>query len=223
MRNSEMTIPQGVTSEGMIAPYSVTCFPQTGSFNPPFTNPSANDGVDRVFALTSRPSVLSHRVGASTRSDLAYGIDNFDLPLQGFPINAPTSPLPCNFYGGYTGTNNTIVQQDVTYSAKDQPDASDQMMISNDIQPTVSEPNTQIGLATKPAAEPAPLRFSKSCKWEGCQYPRPFGRDADLVRHLKSVHINPGAYICPDLGCGKPFSRKDNLDAHRQRVHGGGT
>ena len=212
-----MTITQGVTSEGMIAPYSITCFPQTSVFNPPFTSLSANDNVDRMFALTSRPSVLSHRVGASTRSNFAHGSDNFDLPLQGFPINAPTSPLPCNFYGGYTGTNNTIVQQDVTHSAKDQPDASGQMMIlNNSIQPRVSEPDPQIG----PTAEPAPPRFS--CKWEGCQYPRPFGREADLVRHLKTVHINPGAYICPELGCGKPCSRKDNLEAHRQRVHGRG-
>ena len=204
-----MTITQGVTSEGMIAPYSVTCFPHT--FNLPFTSPSANDSVEQMFAPTSRPNVLSHRFGTST-----YGSDNFDLPLEGFPILAPTSPLQFNFYSGYTSTHDTIVQQHVTHSAKDQPDVSDQTMILNSIQqPRVSEPD-QTG-ATEPAAEPAPLRFS--CKWEGCQYPRPFGREAELVRHLKSVHIKPGAYICPDLGCGKPFNRKDNLDAHRQRVH----
>jgi hypothetical protein len=211
-----MAITQGATAEGMIARYGITCFP-------PLTSPLANDSVEQLFAPTSRPSVVSHRVGPAPAFNNTYESDNFGVPL-GFP----TSPQQFRFYGGYTaGTHDTIIQQDANRSTRGHPGTSDINVILNghleeSMQPTVSEPDPQIGPATKPAAKPASPRFSKTCKWEGCQYPRPFGREADLVRHLKTIHINPGAYICPELGCGKPCSRKDNLEAHRQRVHGRG-
>ena len=213
-----MAITQGATAEGMVAPYGITCFPHS-SFNLRLTSPLANDSVDRLFAPT--PGVLSHQVGAAPAFN-TYESESFDVPL-GFSIIPPTSPLQFNLYGGYTGTHDTIIQQDVNRSTKDQPDRSDQMTADINVvlngHSTVSEPDPKIGPATEPAAQPAPPRFSKTCKWEGCQYPHPFGREADLVRHLKTVHINPGAYICSELGCGRPCSRKDNLEAHRQRVH----
>jgi hypothetical protein len=228
MQHFEMTIAQGATAEGMIVPYGITCFPHS-SFHLPLTSPSVNDSVEKLSAMTARPTVLSHQVRASVFN--TGETDNSDVPPEFLIIPPPTSPLQFNFRD-HTNTYDTIIQQGAN-STEDQPNAPDQMAVGINmtldghfeecIQPRVSEPDPQIGPATEPATRLAPPRFSKTCKWEGCQYPHPFGREADLVRHLKTVHINPGAYICPELGCGKPCSRKDNLEAHRQRVHGRGS
>lgn len=57
------------------------------------------------------------------------------------------------------------------------------------------------------------------CKWEGCKYEGSFHRVADLLRHIRTVHISPGSYTCPVAGCLKSFNRRDNLEAHVQRIH----
>jgi hypothetical protein len=57
------------------------------------------------------------------------------------------------------------------------------------------------------------------CKWEGCKYEGSFRRVADLLRHIRTVHISPGSYTCPVAGCLKSFNRRDNLEAHVQRIH----
>jgi len=57
------------------------------------------------------------------------------------------------------------------------------------------------------------------CKWEGCQYGGSFARVADLLRHLKTVHILPGYFLCPITTCGRLFNRKDNAIAHHRRQH----
>ncbi|KAL4746649.1 hypothetical protein BDW72DRAFT_184536 [Aspergillus terricola var. indicus] len=52
------------------------------------------------------------------------------------------------------------------------------------------------------------------CKWIGCRSSTPFIREADLIRHLRSVHIAPNAFFCDQHNCGKRFGRKDHLKAH---------
>ncbi|KAE8356033.1 hypothetical protein BDV28DRAFT_145535 [Aspergillus coremiiformis] len=57
------------------------------------------------------------------------------------------------------------------------------------------------------------------CRWEGCTFTRAFNRDADLVRHLKTIHISPRSYRCTVDGCFKSFNREDRLNDHKLRVH----
>ncbi|EAU39310.1 predicted protein [Aspergillus terreus NIH2624] len=56
------------------------------------------------------------------------------------------------------------------------------------------------------------------CDRNGCDYTGTFGRKAELMRHIESKHVNPGAHKCPAPGCGRVFNRKDNLEEH-MRVH----
>jgi hypothetical protein len=142
-------------------------------------------------------------------------------------LTAPASSLQRNINSSYANTYNPILQQHATYSMKDQTYISPQMTLNTNmsfsdqidgdiVQSQVSNPDPK----TEPAREMVPSRFPKTCKWEGCKHTRSFSREADLVRHIKTVHISPGSYICPEVGCRKACSRKDNLEAHRQRVHG---
>lgn len=55
------------------------------------------------------------------------------------------------------------------------------------------------------------------CEWKGCTSPFTFRREADLMRHINTIHVNPRAYACPD--CGSRFARKDNLQSHMMRHH----
>ncbi|KAL2801974.1 hypothetical protein BJX63DRAFT_139377 [Aspergillus granulosus] len=58
------------------------------------------------------------------------------------------------------------------------------------------------------------------CRWEDCSSSTTFRREADLLRHLKTVHVSPKAFPCPELGCNKAFGRTDHLRAHRRNCHG---
>ncbi|KAL2835417.1 hypothetical protein BJY01DRAFT_223687 [Aspergillus pseudoustus] len=60
---------------------------------------------------------------------------------------------------------------------------------------------------------------SFECKWRGCKSSRPFRRETDLIRHLRTIHISPAAFVCPEGSCGKPFGRRDHLMEHLKRRH----
>jgi hypothetical protein len=66
------------------------------------------------------------------------------------------------------------------------------------------------------SSPPTGSTASKKCEWKGCTFPRPFRRNAELMRRIKTVHISRDAYKC--LVCGKAFGRKDKMEDHR-RVH----
>ncbi|KAE8311091.1 hypothetical protein BDV41DRAFT_542968 [Aspergillus transmontanensis] len=57
------------------------------------------------------------------------------------------------------------------------------------------------------------------CKWEGCTSRRHFNREADLVRHIKTIHISPRSYKCAIENCSKTYNRGDNLKEHMLKVH----
>ncbi|PYI09416.1 hypothetical protein BO78DRAFT_38605 [Aspergillus sclerotiicarbonarius CBS 121057] len=57
------------------------------------------------------------------------------------------------------------------------------------------------------------------CEWKDCVYKNVFNRPADLIRHLKTMHVTPHSFRCDIQGCNKTFSRKDNLMEHKLRVH----
>jgi hypothetical protein len=183
---------------------------------------SATNGEDVLRATgcsglssiqASRDDVLGRRVVAPTHE----AHDWSHQPLE-FPIDPARSPT---YYGGYVSTHNTILQKYATHSMTDRPYASPQMTPDTNmsvsgliegsiIQPRLLELDPETGLATQPAFS----GFSLICKWEGCKYAHSFGREAELLRHVKTVHLSPSAFFCPELGCSKSCSRKDNCWKH---------
>ncbi|PLN75287.1 hypothetical protein BDW42DRAFT_181000 [Aspergillus taichungensis] len=65
-------------------------------------------------------------------------------------------------------------------------------------------------------SQPSHLR----CRWIGCSNSKPFARLGDLVRHIKTLHILPGAFHCKICACTRVFNRLDNLNAHIKQCHG---
>ncbi|KAL4789162.1 hypothetical protein BDV19DRAFT_395302 [Aspergillus venezuelensis] len=59
------------------------------------------------------------------------------------------------------------------------------------------------------------------CRWEGCTSATLFRREADLMRHLKTIHVSPQAYHCPVFNCDRVFGRKDHVNQHVNRRHRG--
>ncbi|KAJ5173653.1 Zinc finger C2H2 [Penicillium coprophilum] len=57
------------------------------------------------------------------------------------------------------------------------------------------------------------------CNWKHCEYSGGFSQMGALLRHIKTKHISPGLYECPEGDCRKSFNRKDNLTAHIRNVH----
>ncbi|KAB8217993.1 hypothetical protein BDV33DRAFT_131518 [Aspergillus novoparasiticus] len=63
-------------------------------------------------------------------------------------------------------------------------------------------------------------QLAQRCRWEGCTSTRCFNREADLLRHVRYIHIAPRSYQCDVDGCFRSFNRGDNLKDHKLRVHG---
>ncbi|KAK6837542.1 hypothetical protein RU639_001425 [Aspergillus parasiticus] len=61
---------------------------------------------------------------------------------------------------------------------------------------------------------------AQRCRWEGYTSTKWFNREAELLRHVKTIHIAPRSYRCSVDGCFKSFNRSDNLKDHKLRVHG---
>ncbi|KAL5358362.1 hypothetical protein BJX96DRAFT_173366 [Aspergillus floccosus] len=57
------------------------------------------------------------------------------------------------------------------------------------------------------------------CEWKDCNQKRAFRRDAELMRHIMTIHVRPNAYGCPVEGCSRVFNRKDNLKVHLEKKH----
>ncbi|RAK97359.1 uncharacterized protein BO80DRAFT_194322 [Aspergillus ibericus CBS 121593] len=57
------------------------------------------------------------------------------------------------------------------------------------------------------------------CEWKDCTYKNGFNRPADLLRHVKTMHVTPQSFKCDFPGCKRTFSRKDNLRGHQLHVH----
>ncbi|KAL2840137.1 hypothetical protein BJX68DRAFT_190066 [Aspergillus pseudodeflectus] len=73
------------------------------------------------------------------------------------------------------------------------------------------EPNNSP--ASRPPGE------SYTCKWEGCISTIVFRREADLIRHLRTIHISPNQYPCTEPNCNWTFGRRDHLLHHVRRRH----
>jgi hypothetical protein len=94
--------------------------------------------------------------------------------------------------------------------------------------PTLA-PTTSHGSPTSPSRStipsPAPSSTShgtflpQQCKWEDCGSSTIFQREGDLIRHLKTIHISPNAYPCPEPECPRAFGRNDHLKNHLKTIH----
>jgi hypothetical protein len=77
--------------------------------------------------------------------------------------------------------------------------------------------------AFDPAIFDKPFDGRYLCNVPGC--PLTFTRKADRDRHVQSWHYCATLYFCPVPGCkkslGKPYSRKDKLQEHMRKKHGG--
>ncbi|KAL4875417.1 hypothetical protein BJY04DRAFT_202167 [Aspergillus karnatakaensis] len=67
----------------------------------------------------------------------------------------------------------------------------------------------------RPSSHPRAFR----CQWKGCHSTTIFHREADIMRHIRSIHLAPDAYPCLENGCKRSFGRKDYLQEHVRRCH----
>ncbi|RPD80900.1 hypothetical protein L226DRAFT_124011 [Lentinus tigrinus ALCF2SS1-7] len=67
-------------------------------------------------------------------------------------------------------------------------------------------------VATTRARPVMPKPKIHPCDWTGCR--AAFGRNADMVRHRKTVHQHIKEYICGHPHCRKAFSQQASLKTH---------
>ena len=147
-------------------------------------------------------------VAASSRSASSYSANPINM-LSGQPL-APTAISYCDEVTGYPPGR-----------------ASRRILSSPVVQPTSTSLTIRTSVDNKPSDSSTGVLTSNDpdqveamlCKWEGCEYDGFFGREDDLLRHVKSVHISRSSYLCPARECSKSFNRKDNRDAHFRRLH----
>ncbi|KAL2785417.1 hypothetical protein BJX66DRAFT_314935 [Aspergillus keveii] len=60
----------------------------------------------------------------------------------------------------------------------------------------------------------------QQCQWKNCSSSTVFQREGDLIRHLKTIHISPNAFPCPEPECPRAFGRNDHLKNHMRTMHG---
>lgn len=130
--------------------------------------------------------------------------------------NSTTIPLRNNSYHHHhpqTLMPNTGLLYDGNHSFHDEGWMQFSLSTTNNANNGLETPNQQIPSSSSP---PMDSTTSKKCEWKGCTFLRPFRRDAELMRHIKTVHVSRDAYKCPV--CGKAFGRKDKMEDHR-RIH----
>ncbi|KAJ5505022.1 Zinc finger C2H2 [Penicillium fimorum] len=94
---------------------------------------------------------------------------------------------------------------------------------ADDEQGLISGPDDSLQIPTSYGKVSMGVKSSRGsplkCKWKHCEYSGGFSQMGALLRHIKTKHISPGLYECPEGECRKSFNRKDNLTAHIRNVH----
>ena len=57
------------------------------------------------------------------------------------------------------------------------------------------------------------------CSTLGCSHRKPFGKQSDLNRHIRSVHLATYDHDCPYEDCSQAFKRQDKLKKHLRECH----
>ncbi|KAL2843457.1 hypothetical protein BJX68DRAFT_244004, partial [Aspergillus pseudodeflectus] len=81
---------------------------------------------------------------------------------------------------------------------------------------------TIIGSPSASTHPTQPTTPALQCRWQDCTSSTTFRREADLLRHVKTVHVSRDAYRCPESHCDRTFGRRDHLRAHRRNRHAEG-
>ncbi|KAK2741386.1 hypothetical protein FQN57_005671 [Myotisia sp. PD_48] len=71
----------------------------------------------------------------------------------------------------------------------------------------------------EPRADNQPRIDDRKCRWEGCTSRGEFPRTVDLLRHIRTVHLDKKTIKCPHKGCKRLFSRDDHSFTHFKKVH----
>jgi hypothetical protein len=157
----------------------------------PSTVNTKNAGQLAGFDNTHRPSKPNSRLNTPTRVDYTY--------LR----ESPT--LKCTF---------PPLEGELEFPADERATCTPTSYLSELIhQPMNITPTDRLLHA------PSPSQSSFRCQWAGCRSSRNFRRAGDLIRHLRTIHISPTAFLCSD--CQRSFGRRDHLTAHVKRRHGG--
>ncbi|KIM61058.1 hypothetical protein SCLCIDRAFT_1216359 [Scleroderma citrinum Foug A] len=147
--------------------------------------------VDRRW---SAPAAVSSSRPDGLRSELE-ATQQIHMPIQ-FPVSNPSTLLPT------TRSNIPTIPRPRRSRSTELP---------------VPVP----GLTKKTRGRKVPTTSSEDCprKWKCSECEARFVRFEHLKRHTRSIHTDE-KLVCPHLGCGKTFSRNDNLRLH-MRIHRG--
>ncbi|PLB53302.1 hypothetical protein P170DRAFT_353006 [Aspergillus steynii IBT 23096] len=136
--------------------------------------------------------------------------DGSNIPLQGgVALTAPAHPA----YDEIAADSSAAL-----YTSSSQP-RPDRIGANTNTNSALGAANNATSHQQRQTAQSAHTSPILECKWQGCFSATRFSSEGDLVRHLKSIHISPDAYPCPD--CGRCFGRKDHLRDHQKRRHRG--
>ncbi|KAB8264686.1 hypothetical protein BDV32DRAFT_117399 [Aspergillus pseudonomiae] len=148
-----------------------------------------------------------------------------DLPAGDPTPNPHTSPGIAPLANEDPGHGNqATIGGDSAFPNADQPQSMTSALRAE--QPSEQLANSQATAnargARTPRRSPQPRDNGTAlfqCGWKDCTYDGTFGREAELIRHVKLLHVSPRSYECRMPGCGRVFNRRDNLFDHRRRAH----
>lgn len=173
-----------------VAPCNSSLTPNNTRFE---QQPDRDDEIQRYLQATGETIYQSWRPSLTASPYLVQS-----NAQSHYPSNQSQNP-------GFFGSTSSFMQRNVTQA--------DYHYSMNTHAPSIVMSDLSL------ARESTPTGILQ-CRWEGCTYTRDFGRESELLRHIRLIHIRPRRYPCPvSPGC-RAFNRKDNLLEHLRRIHG---
>ncbi|RAK96519.1 C2H2-type zinc finger protein [Aspergillus ibericus CBS 121593] len=152
------------------------------------TTQSIDDGNAVLMSTGAITTNLSRYTGATT---VLTGVH------RGYP-GTVASTSPYGYVRDVTNLDSTALHQATT-------------------QGTIHQPATGHGeWGYSPQYTPDIQSTDLRCEWRGCTYRNTFNRPADLIRHVRNLHVAPRSFAC--YMCGRRFNQAYNLRNH-MRVH----
>lgn len=88
---------------------------------------------------------------------------------------------------------------------------------SRRLEPIAPIPNIPIAPQRADHQNERPFR----CEWKGCSNKIGFHKVTCLRRHVETIHIAPGSFICSYHHCAKSFNRREHARNHERMKHEG--
>lgn len=163
--------------------------------------------------------IPDHPISALTYNLIPDIVQQGSASMQQVGLSSSSIPSQDNRYHHHHRLHQSLIPTNVPYednkhSAYDH-DWTQFALPTNENQTLQMSDRNDIS-PLSPLSQPEKATASMKCEWKGCTFPRPFRRYADLMRHIKTIHVSPDAYKCSV--CGKGFGRKDKLEVHH-RTH----